>query len=1103
MKFNLIIISLSILLISSCRNDQDIIPHKQLFTEMANEEIGIDFINRIENSKDFNIFNYRNFYNGGGVGIADINNDSLSDIFLTSNMGANKLYLNKGDWIFEDVSEKAGIQEDGKWSTGVVMLDINGDNLTDIYVCNAGYRAGSDQKNALFVNQGDLTFINEAEEYGLADNGYTTHAAFADFDRDGDLDVYMLNNSFIPVNTLNYSNKRELRAKDWPVKEFLKGGGDKYYKNNNGKFEDASEESGIYGSLIGFGLGVTVGDINDDNYPDIYVSNDFFERDYLYINDGTGRFTEELEERINHLSHSSMGADMADINNDGNPEIFVTDMLPDDEYRLKTTTTFDDINLKNLKQKQGFYNQYMHNTLQLNDGNGLFDEISYYADVAASDWSWGALMFDADNDRYTDIFVCNGIYHDVINQDFIDFFANEIIAEMALTGKKEEIDSIINEMPSVPIPNKMFMNNHNLKFEEKAEILGLGKSSFSNGSAYGDLDNDGDLDLIVNNVNQELAVYKNNSENPFISFRLEFEGHNSQAIGSRVEVYSGEQVLSRELIPSRGFQSSVDHTLIIGLGDKQDIDSIKVFWPNGSSSIVEQFKINEINIIKYHSEDSRMEPPVLETKNTLFARVPHQFLKHQEDDHIDFYYERNIPVRLSKEGPACDVADINQDGYMDLVIGGAANQSAQIYMGSESGFGEADTSSFERFKAFEDTFVKFFDADNDGDQDLLIASGGNNPTYIARAFRDRIYMNEGGSFELNFNALPQNALNTSVMLPHDFDGDGDLDLFVGSRSIPGQYGMSPGSFIYMNNGKGQFYDATQELVPELSLAGMITDAVWADILPNDGIELVIVGEWMAPKILSFSGARFEIIESELSKYSGWWQSVEASDLNGDGNIDLVLGNLGENFYLESDQKKPLLLWINDFDQNGSIEKVMSRRIDGKDVPVAMKRDITDQINSLKKQNLKHEDYATKSIKELFSEEQLENVTLKQINYTKSVCAISNGAGDFKISELNMETQFSCINDIICRDLNNDGHTDLIISGNNQSFMPQFSQLDACRGRVLLNDGNSTYHIMKNSDTGLNLNGVVNQLKMIEQGDDIFLLALRNDDMPELYKLYNN
>lgn len=470
------------ILFSACSDNEPQPETNRLFRLKDNATIGIDFINKVSNSKDFNIFNYRNFYNGGGVAIGDINNDGLADVFLSSNMGENKLYLNKGDWKFEDISKQAGIEEASNWSTGVVMVDINADGLLDIYVCNAGYKEGLSQANAMYINQGDLSFKELGAELGLAEEGYTTHAAFFDYDLDGDLDVYLLNNSFIPVNTLNYNNKRDLRAEDWDVKYFLKGGGDKLLRNENGRFVDVSEDMGIYGSLIGFGLGVTIGDINNDNYPDIYVSNDFFERDYLYVNKEGKIFEEELEKRIDHLSHSSMGADMADINNDGTPEIFVTDMLPDDEYRLKTTSTFDNINLRRLKLSKGFYNQFMHNTLQLNSGEGQFSEISYYAGVAASDWSWGALMLDADNDGFNDIFVCNGIYHDVIDQDFIDFFANEVLQEMALSGQKEELDSVISHMPSVPIKNKAFRNNGSLSFEDVTDAWGFDALSFSKGA---------------------------------------------------------------------------------------------------------------------------------------------------------------------------------------------------------------------------------------------------------------------------------------------------------------------------------------------------------------------------------------------------------------------------------------------------------------------------------------------------------------------------------------------------------------------------------------------------------------------------------------------
>ena len=531
------------LLFFSCKNNQE-----GLFHLLPSNKTGITFKNDIVDSDAFNIFNYRNFYNGGGVASGDINNDGLPDLLFTANMGSNKLYLNKGNLTFEDITEKAGIAEATKWSTGVVMVDINADGLLDIYICNAGYKKGISTENALFINNGDLTFTEKAKEYGLNEDGYTTHTAFFDFDKDGDLDAYILNNSFIPVNTLNYANNRDIRAKDWPVKDFMKGGGDKLLRNENGKFIDVSEEAGIYGSLIGFGLGITIGDVNNDSWLDMYISNDFFEKDYLYINQQDGTFKEDLENRIGHTSMASMGADMADLNHDGLPEIFVTDMLPRDETRLKTTASYENHYTQELKRKRGFYNQFIQNSLQLNNGDGTFSEISQYAGVPASDWSWGALMFDADNDGQTDIYVSNGIRHDVIDQDFIDFFANELNQKMALSGKKESIDKILEQMPTVPIVNSFFHNNGVLKFTEEGKTFGFIEPSFSNGATYADLDNDGDLDLVVNNINQECFVYENQSskKNHYVKVKLKGDKLNTFAIGAKIDIYAGNQLFSQQ-----------------------------------------------------------------------------------------------------------------------------------------------------------------------------------------------------------------------------------------------------------------------------------------------------------------------------------------------------------------------------------------------------------------------------------------------------------------------------------------------------------------------------------------------------------------------------
>ena len=1062
---------------------------KPLFELM--DGTGIRFSNDISNTPEFNIFSYRNFYNGGGVATGDINNDGLSDVFFTANMGSNKLYLNKGDFEFEDISEKAGITEKDKWSTGVVMVDINNDGWLDIYVCNAGYKKGMRQENALFINNHDLSFTEQAKEYGLANDGYTTHAAFFDYDLDGDLDAYILNNSFMPVNTLNYSNKRELRAKDWPVEDFLKGGGSYFLRNDNGKFVDISEEAGIYGSLISFGLGVTVGDINGDHYPDIYVSNDFYERDYLYINQRNGKFSEELEQWTQHISMSSMGADMGDINNDGYPEIFVTDMLPDDEFRLKTTSSFENIDMYRLKVKQGFYHQFMQNTLQVNNRNGKFMETGFYSGVAASDWSWGALIFDADNDGLSDIYVCNGIYNDVTDQDFIDFFADEVNQRMVLRGKKEEVNTIINKMPSTPIADKAFRNKGNLKFEDAGKQWGFTDESFSNGAAYSDLDNDGDLDLVVSNVNAKAFVYKNNSretnKNNYIGISLKGKGANPFAVGTKIEVFQGHQTLTREVIPSRGFQSSVDYKVIIGLGNKA-VDSMHIIWPDRTISKINRPEINKVHQIT--EEGSREDSLLDHLAAPMLSMVEQKMDKHIEDDFVDFYYDRNIPAMLSREGPKAAVADVNGDGVADIYIAGGSGQGGQLYIQQGDKFIKKAEKSFGSVNGEEEIAVLFFDCDKDGDRDLFVGAGGNNQPARSKRLRHKLYRNDGkGNFTLDTTAFPVNESNISVALAEDFDKDGDLDLFVGGRSIPYNYGPSPPSYVFLNDGTGHF-----KINPEISTIGLVTSATWT------GNELVIVGEWMSPRIFRFSDGRFVEVKSDLNELQGWWQTVVAEDLDKDGDQDLILGNVGENFYLRPNSSQPVKLWINDFDNNGLTEKLISRTVNGRDVPVFLKREITDQIVSLKKQNLKYSDFATKSVQDLFSQDVLKNSTIKTFNYSSSLIAYNLGNGNYTVQKLPETVQFSCVNAILCTDINGDGIVDIVMGGNNFGLQPQFSRLDASYGHVLINDGQGNFRELLSSASGLELRGEIRDIKLIKGKHQPYLLFLQNNEYPVIYKL---
>ncbi len=1089
-------------LVASCNHPDEPLPLFQLM-----DSTGIQFSNNIQSTVENNVFTFRNFYNGGGAAIGDINNDGLADVFFTANMGSNKLFLNKGNWKFDDISAKAGFRNKDQWSTGVVMVDINNDGWLDIFVSNSGHVTdGISKANELYINNHDLTFTESARSYGLADEGFTTQVSFFDYDMDGDLDCFVINNSPIPVNTLNYANKRDLPAENWPVADFLKGGGDHLLRNDNGKFVDVTHKAGIHGSLISFGLGVLVGDVNGDHYPDIYVANDFFERDYLYINQKNGTFKDELEGWMQHTSLSSMGADMADVNNDGYPDIFTTDMLPDDDHRLKTTSSFDNIDVYRLKDRSGFYHQYQQNTLQINNRHGKFLDAAHYSGVAASDWSWGGLMFDADNDGLTDLYVCNGITHDLTNQDFIDFFANDVVQQMALKGKKDQVDSIINKMSSTKLLNKAFKNTGNLQFTDQGKAWGFTQPSFSNGAAYGDLDNDGDLDMIVNNVNQPAFIYRNNSreinKNNYIGVSLKGTGNNTFAIGSQVRVYQGTQILSREVIPSRGFQSSVDYKLILGLGTTKVIDSMVITWPDRRVSVIVHPVINKVHTVS--QTGSKLPAPEKSAAMipTLLTRINTIFEKHEEDDFTDFYSERNIPVMLSREGPKATCGDVNGDGLTDVYIAGTVPSRGKIYLQTAAGgFIKQPEPAFETFADFEDEAVLFFDCDGDGDLDLFIGAGGNNAAFGERIFKHRLFLNDGkGNFTSFVDAFPGNAMNISVAMPYDFDHDGDLDLFVGGRSVPGVYGATPASYIYVNDGKGHFAEMSKDKTAGISTIGMVTGAVWADVAGDKEKELVIVGEWMSPKIFSFRKDHFEEIKTNLSAMQGWWQSIAVADLDGDGDQDLVLGNIGENFYLRPDATHPVKIWVSDFDQNNIMDKILTRTVDGKDVPVFLKRDLEEQVPILKKQNLRHETFAKKSVQELFTAEQLKKTTVKEFNYNSSVIALNDGNGKFTVRKLPVMQQLSCINAILCEDVNGDGYIDIVSGGNQFGFIPQLGRLDASMGSILLNNGKGVFTAMEPDISGLELRGEIRDIKPLRTKDKNSILFLLNNENPVLYDI---
>ncbi len=1095
---------ISTVFLFSCKPNQAI--HENTAFELA-DSTGINFVNVVIDDSLENGFLFRNFYNGNGVAIGDINNDGLPDVFMTSNSGANKLYLNKSNLKFEDISNTAGIIVDKMWNTGVVFADINGDGWLDIYVCTSGHMGTGERKNKLYINNQNLSFTESAAKYGLDISAYSTQVSFFDYDSDGDLDCFMIDNSPVPINQLNFANRRDKPDSLWNIPKMVMGGGDHLYRNDNGFFNEVTSPAGIHGGLISFGLGVSVADINGDNWPDVFVSNDSYERDYLYINQKNGTFKDEMEQWFQHTSFSSMGADIADINNDGYPDLFTTDMLPLNDYRLKTTGSFDNISLFTDKLKSGFYYQYTKNCLQLNNKNKKFIDIARYSGVAATDWSWGALIFDMDNDGYNDLYVCNGVNRDVTNLDFMDFFANEINQRMVLSGKKESVEKILEAIPKTPIPNQVFKNNGNLKFTEVGNEWGLAQPTFSNGAAYADLDNDGDLDLIVCNQNQPASIYRNKSRqynrNNYIAFSLNGLAKNKFAIGSKVQLYRGNEILLRELFPSRGFQSSVDYKLLFGLGDKLDVDSVMITWPDRKTTKMVNPAINRVyNLDEATSTTILEDSKSFNVSQTIFSPAVSHFEKHTEGDFVDFYNERLTPRIFSREGPKVATADVDGDGLTDMYIGAAENKTGRLYLqNATGGFVEKDIDVSKKNAGTDDVAILFFDYDKDGDMDLLIGPGGNNHPVYSVELELRLYNNDGkGGFEPVTAAFPSIGMNIATAIANDFNNDGYPDLFIGARSYPGTYGKDPKCYLFVNDGKGHFNDIAVTKNPDIANIGMVSGAVWEDVAGDKQKELIIVGEWMAPRVFSFSKDRFLEIKTNLNNKFGWWQSIAVADVNNDGRQDLILGNIGENFYLNPTEAKPAKLWMNDYDKNGDLDKMMTYTIDGKDLPVFLKRDVQDQLPSLKKDNLRHSDYANKPIQELFSKELIASSVVKQFNYSPSCVAINQGDGKFFISILQEMSQLSCINTILPIDVNGDGFIDLVTGGNQFGFLPQFEKLDGSFGDVLINDGKGSFKWQQAKQTGLNFSGELRDIAAIKNKKGTYVLFLQNNEYPLLYKL---
>ncbi|EAR00459.1 VCBS repeat-containing protein [Maribacter sp. HTCC2170] len=1063
--------------------------NEPLFSLVNSEDSGISFNNTLPFNNAFNVYTYRNYYNGGGVALGDVDNDGLIDMYLTANATENKLFLNKGDFKFEDVTNVAKVAGNKAWSTGVTMVDINSDGFLDIYVCNSGDVKGDNKQNELFINNGDLTFTESAEQYGLADKGYSTHASFFDYDKDGDLDAYLLNNSYQAIGSFN------LRKNERPKRD--EEGGDKLMENRNGKFVDVSEKAGIYGSVIGFGLGVTVGDTNNDGWEDIYVSNDFFERDYLYLNKQDGTFEEVLVDQIKSLSGASMGADLADVDNDGHKEIFVTEMLPSDYKRLKTVTTFEDWNKYQYNVKNGYYHQFTRNMLQRNNGNGTFSEIGRFSGVEASDWSWGALFFDMDNDGLKDLYIANGVYQDLTDQDYLNYISNEEIVKSIVINNEIDYKKLIEIIPSNKVPNQAYHNKGQLSFDLYKES-GLLEPSFSNGSAYGDLDNDGDLDLVVNNVNSEMFLYKNNAneiyQNNYLKLILKGTEGNPFAIGSQIEVYLPNDTLYYEQQPIRGFQSSMDLRPNIGVGSAKSA-SVRIIWPDGKTTLSEN--VNTSSTLTFSQDEAlnNYKKPI-EDEMVLFqtdgTKIP---FVHEENNYVDFNRDRLLNSMMSTEGPNIAVGDINNDGIEDVFIGGAKGQVSSLLLGTGSGFVQSNQPAFIKHSASEDVNAVFFDADKDNDLDLYVCSGGVEFTPFSSNYHDRLYINDGhGKFDLSDQILPQeNSHNSSsTVTAADIDLDGDIDLFVGERVIPSKYGVKASGFILVNDGEGNFKESTIDLAPDLINMGMITDARFVDLDGNELLDLVVVGEFMDISIFSNQNGSFKkISEDKVPQLSGWWNTVESADIDGDGDQDLIIGNHGLNSRFTATTQSPTKLYVNDFDNNGRIDPIMTFTSEnGKDYPYALRHDLIDQIKELKKKFPDYDSFQDATINDMFDEAQMQSVTILEANTLATTLLINEGGFTFSSLELPIEAQLTPIFAIETVDFDEDGDMDIIMGGNLYKTKPEVGRYDASYGLYIENKGKLKFQTHL-SNKGFFIDGEIRSIKKIPNSNK--LLVARNND----------
>ena len=1085
----------SLLAVIACSGESAKPASAPLFELLTPRSTGVTFANELPEKADFNILNYLYYYNGGGVAAGDIDGDGLPDLYFTSNLGPDRLYLNKGNYRFEDITGSAGVPGPPGWTSGVTMADVNGDGHLDIYVSAVSYLT-MNGRNILYVNNGNRTFTDRTTEYGLDHAGYSTQALFFDYDVDGDLDMYLLNHSTHTERGISSKPQREVRHPR---------AGDKLFRNDRNRFVDVSAVAGIYGGVEGYGLGVVASDLNMDGCPDLFVANDFQENDFLYVNNCDGTFTESIAKSMGHTSRFSMGVDAADFNNDARPDLMVLDMLPEREEILKTSANAESFNVFNMKSKAGYWPQYARNTLQLNRGNGRFSEIGYLAGVSATDWSWSTLFADLDNDGDKDLFVTNGIYRRPNDLDYINYVGNEAVQASLAKGVSDDNLDLLGKMPQVPLAKYAYRNNGDLTFTDMAAAWGVGQTGFSNGAVYADLNNTGSLDLVVNNVNAPASIYRNqaraDSGNHYLTVVLRGAGANTAGIGTKVIIRHGGKTQLVEQMPTRGFQSSVDPRPHFGLGSSARIDSLIVIWPDHRFQVLTNLPVDRILTLferdasgKYRYDDPRPSRPIFSDATATIAVD----FRHDENDFFDYNREPLMPHLLSAEGPALAVGDVNGDGLDDMYAGGAKWQPGRLLIQTANGqFRPGSEATFRADSLPEDVDATFFDANGDGSQDLYVVSGGNEFAGNDEALRDRLYINDGrGNFQRFRSGLPDFFENGSCVTAGDFDADGDLDLFVGSRVVSRSYGAIPRSHLLQNDGAGRFSDVTALKSDVLGDAGMVSSAVWVDYDGDRQLDLIVAGEWMPVRVFRQQNGRFvdRTEEAGLSGTNGWWNSITLADLDKDGRQDLVLGNLGLNSYIRAGRDEPARLYIRDFYENGSVEQLLTFFKHGVSYPLAGKDEIVKLMPQLRSKYVAYATFGASRIEDILPATELSKAQLLEAREFASSIAINNGKGVFTLARLPVEAQFAPVYAALAEDFDRDGHVDLLLGGNFHGVTPVRGRYDASYGLLLRGSGNGRFVAVGMAESNLSIEGQVRGMGMLRRaGGDRLVVVARNDD----------